>query len=1211
VRSLSVSANSVLLGRLFFVVFLLIAFPFVTRSEQAGLAQPWTGAPVIRETNSHLMARAKLADEQPPKPHHMIVRHHRGAREDRIEFPILITSNFPAATQPTPPLASQSGPFGTNGTALAFTGATLADCNAYPPDTMGAVGPSQFIVAVNGRIRSFNKTNGLADGVLNSSMDSFFNSVMTPPVNNNFTSDPRIRYDRLSRRWFVIIIDVPGTQGSLPNRILIAVSDSSVVTPSTVWSFYYFEQDLVSPTGDTGSFADYPTLGIDANALYIGVNIFSSTGSFANTTAFVVRKSSLLSGGPIAVTAFRQLISGPGHKAAGPYTPQGVDNFDPAATEGYIIGIDAISSSKLQLRRVSNPGGTPSLSGNVTINVSTFASPITVPSLGSSVSLDGLDARLLAAHYRNGFLWTTHNVGVSDAGSSSGVTRDGVRWYQIAGIPTGQTPSVQQTGTIYDPSTTNRSYWMGTVMVSGQGHAVLGFSSASSSEYVNCAVSGRLANDAANTVSPPIFYTASSASYNPPYNRWGDYSYTSLDPNDDMTLWTIQEFVNAVNSYAVQIAKLLAPPPAVPTNCSPSAVLLGASSVNLSLTGLPVNGAGFFDPGPGFSNHLAAAISGGGVTVNSVTFNNPTNLTLNVSVATNAALGPRPIVVTNPDGQSVTNSSLLAIVANNAPVLAAISNQTILELTTLTFTNSATDPNTNGLTFSMLNAPAGATLDPNTGIFSWTPTEAQGPSTNTLSIVVTDSGSPPLSATQTFTIFVLESNSPPSLAAIPNYTIFEMQTLAFTNFATDADIPANVLTFSMFNAPAGALLDPNTGIFSWTPTEAQGPGTNIISIVVTDNGSPALSATQTFTIFVLETNSPPTLAAISNYTIFATQTLTFTNAASDPDIPANTLTFSMLNAPTNATLDPASGVFSWTPTTAQAPSTNGISIVVTDNGSPALSATQTFSVFVLPTNIAPVLAAISNYTIFENQTVAFTNSASDPDGDTLSFSMLNAPTNAALDPANGVFSWTPTTEQAPSTNEISIVVTDNGSPSLSATQTFSVFVLPTNTAPVLAAIPDRTIHAGTTLTFTNSATDSDVPTNTLTFNLDVGASTGATLDSASGVFTWAPSDSFAGTTNNFTISVTDNGTPPLSDSKSFNVIVVSRPTIESIVVSNEIVNLTWSAIAGQSYRVQFTTNLLEANWNDVPGDILANDSSASATNSAADEQQFYRVRVLP
>ncbi len=673
---------------------------------------PFVGVPGVLETNANLMARARLFDAQPHQ-RHLILRHRNAGgrpnlignpnvplRDDTVEFPLYLTNSGPSLGVVYGPFTNQPGPLGSNSTALSFTAATLADCNSYPPDTMGAVGPAQFIVAVNGRLRSFSKATGQPDGVLDTSMDPFFNSVMTPPANNNFTSDPRIRYDRLTGKWFVIIIDVPGQTGTLPNRVLFAVSDSSVITAGTVWSFYQFQHDLVSPTGDTGDFADYPSLGIDANALYIGVNVFSAAGSFVNTTAFVVRKSSLLAGGPIVVTAFRGLIAtttgGGKPVTAGPYTPQGVDNFDPAATEGYIIGVDYASATKLQLRRVANPGGTPTLSANITANVASFTAPLTVPHLGNTGGaagqLDGLDERLLAAHFRNGSLWTAHNVGVNSSGGSTSVTRDGVRWYQLSGIPTGNTPAVVQSGTIYDSTASARFYWMGSIMVSGQGHAALGCSTASTSEYANAAATCRLAGDAAGTMRAPVLYTASATAYNPPYNRWGDYSYTSVDPSDDMTLWTIQEFCNSANSYGVQVARLLAPPPAQPDNCSPATVMQGAAGIVVTVTGSPTNGAGFFDPGTGFSNRLAAAVNGGGITLNSVTYNNPTNLTLNLTVATNAATTARTITVTNPDGQLITSSSAIlnVVIPGQPPVITnAPLAQTIQCGSNATFTAAA------------------------------------------------------------------------------------------------------------------------------------------------------------------------------------------------------------------------------------------------------------------------------------------------------------------------------------------------------------------------------------------------------------------------------------------------------------------------------------------------------------------------------------------
>src|SRR5438034_8117279 len=204
----------------------------------------------------------------------------------------------------------------------------------------------------------------------------------------NFTSDPNVRYDRLTKRWFLTIIDVPSTSpasiGDIPNRVLIAVSDAAsngVLSGGTVWTFYFIQQNTVGGIPSTGQFLDYPSLGVDNNALYIGGNMFGAvSGSFAGTSAFVVRKSSILNGGPIVVTAFRGLISG----GDGPDGPRGVDNYDPAATEGYMFGPSDSTFGRLVMRRISNPGGTPAISANIAITVNATALPINVNASGTS-----------------------------------------------------------------------------------------------------------------------------------------------------------------------------------------------------------------------------------------------------------------------------------------------------------------------------------------------------------------------------------------------------------------------------------------------------------------------------------------------------------------------------------------------------------------------------------------------------------------------------------------------------------------------------------------------------------------------------------------------------------------------------------------------------------------------------------------------------------
>src|SRR5206468_3458729 len=180
---------------------------------------------------------------------------------------------------------------------------------------------------------------------------------------------------------------------------------------------------------------------------------------------------------------------------------------------------------------------------------------------------------------------------------------------------------------------------------------------------------------------------------------------------------------------------------------------------------------------------------------------------------------------------------------------------------------------------------------------------------------------------------------PPVLASIANQTINEGSTLTITNVAADTDVPAKALTFGLVSPPAGASIDPNSGVFTWTPSETQGPSTNLVTVRVTDNGSPPLSDTKNFTVVVNEVNSAPVLGPIFDKTIKELNTLTFTITADDVDVPTNILTFSLVSPPPGASINPSTGVFTWTPTAAQSPNTFILTMRVTDNGTPPLSDT--------------------------------------------------------------------------------------------------------------------------------------------------------------------------------------------------------------------------------------------------------------------------------
>ncbi len=640
-----------------------------------------------------------------------------------------------------------------------FLGANLADALAFPPDSMGTIGPDQFIVAINGRIRSFDKVTGIQDGVLDVTANAFFAPGMTPiggPITTNGVSDPRIRYDRGTRRWILVIIDVPNG-GTAANRIIIVVSDTPVISAATTWTYFFI------PTVNPTDFIDYPTLGVDANALYIGGNIFSTSGPFVNTDVWVVRKSSVLGAGPIVTTAFPNLISDINCSLGtdvGAWTPQGVDNFDfsPAPTEGYFAAVDACQFDKLLVYRVSTPAGTPTLSAPTQLAVAATSFAGDVPHLGNNGGsgpalgrLDGLDDRLYAAQIRGGRLWTAHSflvesTGVAmNPGAPTTTARNGVRWYELQNLTT--TPSVAQTGTIFDPTPGNAQtldikwYWIPSINVTGQGHAAVGFSSAGPFARANAAYTGRLAGDALGTMDPVTNITNTVYAYNPPGDgggsrgrRWGDYSYTSVDPLDNMTVWTIQDYAEAPNSWGVRAAKLLAPPPSVPTSVSVPTVAAGSTNVAMTVTGTAFAGSGYFDPS-GSTTFTRIGVVIPGVTVQSVTLTTPQ--TLNIIISTvGSTPGPKIVQVTNPDGQVVRSATaLLTVTGTSAPQITS-SNSTICAVGAPC-----------NFTFTTVSGPA-------TSTFSTTGTLPSGVTFTTPSL----SGTPAAGTQGTYTLTVTASN---------------------------------------------------------------------------------------------------------------------------------------------------------------------------------------------------------------------------------------------------------------------------------------------------------------------------------------------------------------------------------------------------------------------------------------------------------------------
>ncbi len=565
---------------------------------------------------------------------------------------------------------------------------------------------------------------------------------------------------------------------------------------------------------------------------------------------------------------------------------------------------------------------------------------------------------------------------------------------------------------------------------------------------------------------------------------------------------------------------------------------------------------------------------------------------------TPATNGSFPMTVRVTDNGSPARNDFEAITIavspapNQGPALGAIGDQTVDELATLTFTATATDPDAGSiLTFSLdAGAPLGATINGATGAFSWTPTEAQGPSDHPITVRVTDNGSPLLSDSETITVTVNEGNVAPVLAAIGDKTVNELAALNFTATATDADLPANTRSFTLGSgAPAGATMNATNGAFSWTPTELQGPGTFPITVVVTDNGTPAQTDDETITVTVNEGNVAPVFAAIGDKTVDELTPLTFTATATDADLPINTLSFSLgAGAPAGATIQSTTGAFTWPPSEVRGPGSIPVTVIVTDDGTPALNDSETITVTVNEVNVAPVLVGIGDRAGTVGIPVTFTATATDADlpENGLGFSLdVGAPTGATIQAATGAFTWTPT---ANGSFPVTVRVTDDGTPSLSDFEAISIEVsLAPNQSPVLGAIGDRTVNEGTPLSFTATATDPDAG-QALTFTLDAGAPAGAAI-TAGGAFTWTPAEDQGPGAIPITVRVTDDGTPNLSDPEAITVTVYE---VNVAPILATIGNRTVTA----GVPLTFTATATDA---DLPANTLAFSLTAGAPAGAA------------
>ncbi len=437
-------------------------------------------------------------------------------------------------------LAAPATPSQPSGSGIDTSFAALGDNGvAIPPDTMGAVGPSHLMTMLNSQVRIQDKAGRVISTVALSSFWTASSGLAAHPF------DPHVVYDSLGGRW---LATVGANRNTSASQIWLAVSATS--DPTGTWSFYGIVAD---PDGTT--WADYPGFGVNSSWVAITTNMFTiaSVPGFVGAKMWVIDKSTAGNGGALIMTVFPT-----GFDAS----PGGTFGFSlrPALTLSrgeatlYIVdntGLVQAGTQLVRLSRITGTGPAPiwsvvpgsSIAGTGLFPVAHNFDPtqIGAPQSGTTTTVDTGDIRASDAMVRNGSLWFAHSGGLP----VGQVDRTAVFWYQLD--PTAMPSPIVQSGVLDGGAGVH--HFFPSIAANAADDALIGFSRSDATRFVEAVTSERSAGDAPGTMLGPTVLKAGESDYEKDFGsgtvRWGDFSATRVDPADDLTLWTIQEYAAA------------------------------------------------------------------------------------------------------------------------------------------------------------------------------------------------------------------------------------------------------------------------------------------------------------------------------------------------------------------------------------------------------------------------------------------------------------------------------------------------------------------------------------------------------------------------------------------------------------------------------------------------------------------------------------------
>lgn len=414
------------------------------------------------------------------------------------------------------------------------------------------------------------------------------------------------------------------------------------------------------------------------------------------------------------------------------------------------------------------------------------------------------------------------------------------------------------------------------------------------------------------------------------------------------------------------------------------------------------------------------------------------------------------------------------------------------------------------------------------------------------------------------------ANLPPIISGTPVTTLSAGSSYSFTPSAADPD--GDPLTFSASNTPAWATFNASTGALTGTPTEANVGMTGMITIEVSDSKTVAQLPAFRIQVSSNATTPPPanvapTIAGSPGATATVGQTYTFAPVGNDAN--NDTLTYTIQNRPTWATFTPATGRLSGTPATANVGTTSNIQITVSDGQANASLAAFNLTVAAAPitppANRAPSISGSPATSATAGTPYTFTPVGSDPDGNTLTYSIQNQPSWATFGATTGRLSGTPATANVGTSARITISVTD-GTATVSLPSFTIQVAAQANRAPTISGSPQTSVSVGTAYSFQPSATDPDG--NTLTFSIQ-NRPAWATFNTSTGRLSGTPAAADVASYANIIVSVSD-GTA-LTSLTAFSLAVTQISTGSATVIwTPPSTNIDGSALTNlASYRVAY------------------------------------------